>query len=126
MRLSWHDHAWHDYFRLVHYFVRFCRHSPDTGLTELYKVEGVFSGVHKGFDGANASWVSIYNSISKRFDIESVGVINAKDITIKKLMAGMKLPPPILTRRRLSPTFRSWWTWTIGFRYVDKLLGERP
>ncbi len=61
-------------------------------LTPIYlnymKVAGVVSGVQKEFDGANATRASIFKSISKRFDIESVGIIVAKDITIKKVDGG--------------------------------------
>ncbi len=61
-------------------------------LTPIYlnytKVAGVVTGVQKEFDGANASRSSIRSSISRRFDIESVGVITAKDVKVKKVDGG--------------------------------------
>jgi hypothetical protein len=61
-------------------------------LTPIYlnymKVAGVVSGVQKEFDGANASRASIRDYISRRFDIESVGIINAKDVTVSKVDGG--------------------------------------
>ena len=53
-------------------------------LTPVYlnymKVVGVVDGVGKEFDGANASRSAIRTSISRRFDIESVSIITAKDV----------------------------------------------
>ena len=40
------------------------------------------------FEGANASRMAIRSSISRRFDIESVGVITAKDVTVTKVAEG--------------------------------------
>jgi len=61
-------------------------------LTPVYlnfmKVSGVISGVHSEFDGANATRTSIRNSISRRFDIDSVGVITAKDVKVSKVDGG--------------------------------------
>lgn len=61
-------------------------------LTPVYlnyiKVAGVISGVHEEFDGANATRSAIRSSISRRFDIESVGVITAKDVKVTKVEAG--------------------------------------
>lgn len=61
-------------------------------LTPIYlnymKVAGVVSGVQKEFDGADASRSAIRSSIARRFDIESVGVVNAKDVTVKKVDGG--------------------------------------
>jgi hypothetical protein len=64
-------------------------------LTPIYlnymKVAGVVSGVQTEFDGANASRASIRNYISRRFDIESVGIINAKDVTVSKVDGGYEV-----------------------------------
>jgi len=57
-------------------------------LTPVYlnymKVVGVVDGVREEFDGANASRSAIRSSISRRFDIESVGMITAKDVKVVK------------------------------------------
>jgi hypothetical protein len=52
------------------------------------KVSSVVSGVQKEFDGTNATRTSIRNSISSRFDIESVGEIAAKDVKVMKVGGG--------------------------------------
>ena len=55
-------------------------------LTPVYlnymKVAGVLDGVHKEFDSQNASRNAIRTSIARRFDVESVGQISAKDIKV--------------------------------------------
>jgi hypothetical protein len=64
-------------------------------LTPIYlnymKVAGVVSGVQKEFDGANATRSSIRSSISRRFDIESVGELTAKDVTVTKVASGHEI-----------------------------------
>ena len=61
-------------------------------LTPVYlnymKVIGVVDGVTAEFDGANATRAAIRTSISRRFDIESVGEITAKDVTVTKVAEG--------------------------------------
>jgi hypothetical protein len=61
-------------------------------LTPVYlnymKVAGVVAGVHSEFDGANATRSAIRSSIARRFDIESVGVITAKDVKVTKVDGG--------------------------------------
>ena len=61
-------------------------------LTPVYlnymKVAGVVSGVQKEFDGQNATRSAIRSSISRRFDIESVGIITARDVTVTKVDGG--------------------------------------
>lgn len=56
-------------------------------LTPVYlnymKVAGVLDGVHKEFDGQNPSRNAIRTSISRRFDVESVSQITARDIEVK-------------------------------------------
>ena len=55
-------------------------------LTPVYlnymKVAGVLDGVHQEFDSQNASRNAIRTSISRRFDVESVSQIAAKDIKV--------------------------------------------
>ena len=64
-------------------------------LTPIYlnymKIAGVVSGVQKEFDGANASRSAIRGSISRRFDIESVGVIEAKDVKVTQVEGGYEV-----------------------------------
>jgi hypothetical protein len=61
-------------------------------LTPIYlnymKVAGVVSGVQKEFDGVNATRSSIRSSISRRFDIEMVGEITARDVKVTKVEGG--------------------------------------
>ncbi len=61
-------------------------------LTPIYlnymKVAGVVTGVQKEFDGNNATGSAIRSSIARRFDIESVGVITAKDVKVTKVDGG--------------------------------------
>ncbi len=55
-------------------------------LTPVYlnyiKIAGVLDGVYKEFDSQNPSRAAIRTSIRRRFDVESVGVIVAKDIKV--------------------------------------------
>ena len=44
-----------------------------------------------GLDGANATRASIRSSISRRFDIESVSVITARDVTVTKAAGGYEV-----------------------------------
>lgn len=61
-------------------------------LTPVYlnymKVAGVVSGVEQEFEGQNATRTAIRSSISRRFDIESVGIITAKDVKVTKVDGG--------------------------------------
>ena len=61
-------------------------------LTPVYlnyiKVSGVIDGVHQELDGSNATRSAIRSSISRRFDIESVGAITAKEVKVTKVDAG--------------------------------------
>ncbi len=63
-------------------------------LTPVYlnyvKVVGVVDGVGKEFDGTGASRSAIRNSISRRFDIESVGIITAKDVKVTSVDGGFE------------------------------------
>ena len=64
-------------------------------LTPVYlnymKVAGVISGVHDEFDGANATRAMIRTSISRRFDIDSVGIITARDVKVVKVGGGYEV-----------------------------------
>ena len=55
-------------------------------LTPVYlnylKVAGVLEGVHKEFDGQNASRGALQTSISRRFSVESVSQLTARDIKV--------------------------------------------
>jgi hypothetical protein len=64
-------------------------------LTPVYlnymKVVGVVDGVTTEFDGQGASRSAIRNSISRRFDIDSVGEITIKDITVTAVDGGYEV-----------------------------------
>lgn len=64
-------------------------------LTPIYlnymKVAGVVSGVQQEFDGTNATGGMIRKSISRRFDIESVGEIAAKEVKVTKVDGGYEV-----------------------------------
>jgi len=61
-------------------------------LTPVYlnysKVASVVEGVRKEFDGNGATRSEIRTSISRRFDIESVGIITAKDVKVTTVDGG--------------------------------------
>ena len=64
-------------------------------LTPVYlnymKIVGVVEGVRDEFDGASASRTAIRSSIARRFDIESVAVITAKDVKVTKVDGGHEI-----------------------------------
>ncbi len=64
-------------------------------LTPVYlnymKVAGVLDGVYKEFDSQAPSRASISKSIRRRFDVESVSVITARDIRIINEGGGFKI-----------------------------------
>jgi hypothetical protein len=64
-------------------------------LTPVYlnymKVAGVVSGVKEEFDGQNPTIPAIRRSIGRRFDVESVDVINAKDIKVSPVDGGYEV-----------------------------------
>lgn len=55
------------------------------------KVVGVVNGVYKEFDGGNATSTAVRSSISRRFDIESVDVIDARDVKVTKVNSGLEV-----------------------------------
>lgn len=56
-----------------------------------FKVNGVVEGVQKEFDGQNPTRTAIRGSISRRFDIESVSVITAKDVKVTAVDGGFEV-----------------------------------
>ncbi len=55
------------------------------------KITGVLDGVYKEFDSQNPSRASIQRSIVRRFDVESVSVITARDIKIVNESGGFRI-----------------------------------
>lgn len=64
-------------------------------LTPVYlnymKVASVVSGVYEEYDGTNPTRAAIRQSISRRFDIDSVAVIRAKDVEVKTVDGGYEV-----------------------------------
>ena len=64
-------------------------------LTPVYlnymKVLGVINGVQEEFDGANASRSAIRSSITRRFDVESVSEITAREVTVTSVDGGYEV-----------------------------------
>ena len=55
------------------------------------KVVGVIDGVLEEFDGQNANGAAIRRSINNRFNVESVSVINWRDVTVTSVDGGMQV-----------------------------------
>jgi hypothetical protein len=64
-------------------------------LTPVYlnymKVVGVIDGVFTEFDGQKATRQSVRNSISRRFDVDSVGTITYRDVTVTSVDGGLEV-----------------------------------
>lgn len=64
-------------------------------LTPVYlnymKVVGVINGVHEEFDGRNPTRGAVRKSISRRFDVESVGEITARDVSVTAVDGGFEV-----------------------------------
>lgn len=64
-------------------------------LTPVYlnymKIVGVIDGVKEEFDGQGPSRAAIRNSIVRRFDVESVSQITARDIEITTVEGGFEV-----------------------------------
>ena len=64
-------------------------------LTPVYlnymKVVGVIDGVREEFDGQNAARTDVLRSIARRFDVESVNVITARDIKVTSVDGGLEV-----------------------------------
>ena len=56
-----------------------------------FKVVGVIDGVLDEFDGQNATRAVIRRSLSRRFDVESVGVISYRDIKVTAVDGGFEV-----------------------------------
>lgn len=55
------------------------------------KVSGVVNGVYEEFDGEKATRGQILSSISRRFDVESVSRITARDIAVTPVEGGYEV-----------------------------------
>ena len=55
------------------------------------KVAGVIEGVHAEFDGRNPTRSALRNSISRRFDVESVGQVTAREVTVTAVDGGFEV-----------------------------------
>ena len=64
-------------------------------LTPVYlnymKVVGVVDGVFNEFDGQTPTRAAIRSSISRRFDVESVAIITARDVTVTQVDGGFEV-----------------------------------
>ena len=64
-------------------------------LTPVYlnymKVVGVINGVHEEFEGQKPSRPAIRNSIKRRFEIESVSEISAREVSITAVDSGFEV-----------------------------------
>ncbi len=49
------------------------------------------NGVQEEFDGTNPSRSAIRSSISRRFDVESVGEITAREVTVTSVDGGFEV-----------------------------------
>ena len=56
-----------------------------------FKVSGVVEGVLKEFDGQNPSRNAILMSVSRRFDVESVDKITARDVRVTAVDGGYEV-----------------------------------
>ena len=55
------------------------------------KVAGVIEGVHQEFDGKSPTRGAIRASIERRFDVESVGVITAREVAVTSVDGGFEV-----------------------------------
>lgn len=64
-------------------------------LTPVYlnymKIVGVVDGVRKEFDGQGPTSSGVKRSIRRRFDVESVGVITARDVKVTAVDGGLEV-----------------------------------
>lgn len=64
-------------------------------LTPVYlnymKVVGVVEGVYEEFDGQHATSSTLRSSISRRFDVESVSEITARDVSVTPVDGGFEV-----------------------------------
>ncbi len=55
------------------------------------KVSGVINGVVAEFEGQNANRMAIRRSIARRFDVDSVSEIRARDVTVTAVDGGLEV-----------------------------------
>jgi hypothetical protein len=55
------------------------------------KVVGVIDGVLEEFDGQRATRQAVRSSISRRFDVDSVGVITYRDVAVTAVDGGLEV-----------------------------------
>ncbi len=55
------------------------------------KISGVIDGVQEEFDGKSPTRTAIRASIERRFDVESVGVISHRDVTVTSVDGGFEV-----------------------------------
>lgn len=55
------------------------------------KIAGVIDGVHTEFDGKGPTSTGLKTSIRRRFDVESVGVITARDVAVTSVDGGFEI-----------------------------------
>jgi hypothetical protein len=55
------------------------------------KIVGVIDGVFEEFDGQRATRQVVRSSISRRFDVDSVGVITYRDVTVTAVDGGLEV-----------------------------------
>ncbi len=55
------------------------------------KIVGVINGVVAEFDTQNATRLALRRSIGRRLDVESVGLIHARDITVTTVNGGLQV-----------------------------------
>lgn len=64
-------------------------------LTPIYlnymKVVGVVNGAREEFDGKAPSRAALRTYISRRFGVESVGIITSRDVTVTKVDGGFEV-----------------------------------
>ena len=64
-------------------------------LTPVYlnymKIVGVIDGVYEEFDGQKATRQIVRKSISRRFDVDSVGVITYRDVKVTPVDGGLEV-----------------------------------
>lgn len=64
-------------------------------LTPIYlnymKIVGVIDGVFEEFDGQGPTSGAIKTSIRRRFDVESVGIITARDVVVTAVDGGLSV-----------------------------------
>lgn len=56
-----------------------------------FKIVGVVDGVRNEFDGLKPSRAAIRSSIARRFDVESVGELSARDVTVTQVDTGFEV-----------------------------------